>query len=93
MNKHWFSELENVKELQSIPNTAKTDILDEIMSVISVLRKRGFARVVVVDLTRREVGVPTVRVIAPSLEVYGLDADRVGSRGRRHVEDRYWQKK
>jgi len=93
MNKHWFSELENVKELQSIPNTAKTDILDEIMSVISVLRKREFARVVVVDLTRREVGVPTVRVIAPSLEVYGLDADRVGSRGRRHVEDRYWQKK
>ncbi len=93
MNKHWFSESNDVKELRVMPNLSKSDILDEIKLVISTLKDRGFDHVVVVDLTRKELGIPTVRVIVPGLEVYSLDVDRIGSRGRKIVEDKYWQKR
>lgn len=93
MNKHWFSESNDVKELQSIQNLSKSDILDEIRLVVSTLKKRGFNHIIIVDLTRKEVGIPTVRVIVPGLEVYSLDADRIGLRGRKILEDKYWQKK
>ncbi len=93
INRHWFSESNNVKELRSIPNMAKRDILEDLMSILPILRKKGLCQVIVVDLTRREVGVPTIRVIVPGLEVYGLDIDRIGLRGSRLLEERYWEKK
>ncbi|MCP8317860.1 MAG: YcaO-like family protein, partial [archaeon] len=92
-NKHWFSESNDFKEIRSIPNLSKRDILEEIMLVVSILKERGFNHIIVVDLTRKEVGVPTVRVIVPGLEVYSLDSDRIGPRGRKIVEEKYWQKK
>jgi len=38
--------------------------------------------VIVVDLTRKELGIPAVRVIVPGLEVYAMDRDRAGERLR-----------
>jgi len=38
--------------------------------------------VVVVDLTRPEIGIPVVRVIVPGLEMYAMDQDRMGGRCR-----------
>jgi ribosomal protein S12 methylthiotransferase accessory factor len=55
-----------------MPRLAKDDILDEIAFVVDLLKKKGFERVIVVDLTRPEVSMPTVRVIVP------------GARGLRH---------
>ncbi|MCS7140323.1 MAG: YcaO-related McrA-glycine thioamidation protein [Candidatus Nezhaarchaeota archaeon] len=81
-NKHWFSEDDDAESLFRIPNSSKHDILDEIKLVIDILKKRGFERAIIVNLTRPEVAVPTVRVIVPGLEVYGIDQDRIGSRGR-----------
>lgn len=37
-------------------------------------------RTVVVDLTRKELGIPVVRVIVPGMEVFAIDEDRVGAR-------------
>jgi len=92
MNRQWFSESKDFKELRGLPNLSKEDILDEIIFVTSTLKKRGFSRVIIVDLTRREVGIPTVRVIVPGLEVYGMDPDRIGPRGRKLAEEKYWGK-
>jgi ribosomal protein S12 methylthiotransferase accessory factor len=93
MNKHWFSRSCDVKELRSITNLSKSDILDEIMLVLPILKERGFNHIIIVDLTRKEVGVPTVRVIVPGLEVYSLDLDRIGPRGKKILEEKYWRKR
>jgi ribosomal protein S12 methylthiotransferase accessory factor YcaO len=37
-------------------------------------------RVIAVDLTRPETGIPTVRVIVPGLETYCFDKTRIGAR-------------
>ncbi|MEM3078369.1 MAG: YcaO-related McrA-glycine thioamidation protein [Nitrososphaerales archaeon] len=92
INKHWFSDSKDFKEIRSMPNLSRRDILDEIMLVISILRKKGFEHVIVVDLTRKELEIPTLRVIVPGLEVYSLDMDRIGPRGRKLMEEKSWKK-
>ena len=42
--------------------------------------KKGLDRVIVVDLTREEIGIPVVRVIVPGLEVFAMDPERRGER-------------
>ena len=37
-------------------------------------------RVIIVDLTREEIGIPVVRVIVPGLEVFAMDRERRGER-------------
>jgi len=88
INKHWFSKSDEIVKLSELPYLAKDDILDEILFVIDVLRRRGFDRVVVVNLTRPEVSIPTVKVVVPGLEVYAIDQDRVGPRGRACLRSR-----
>jgi len=56
------------------------DILTDIETILDRLRRKGFRRVVAVDLTREETGVPTVRVIVPGMEVYCFDPSRRGER-------------
>ncbi|MDI9620186.1 MAG: YcaO-related McrA-glycine thioamidation protein [Candidatus Nezhaarchaeota archaeon] len=87
LNEHWFSELE-AKELSSIPRAAKEDIVDDIMLVLQRIKEKGTERVIVVDLTRAEISIPTVRVIVPGLEVYSVDQERIGSRGRECLKKR-----
>jgi putative methanogenesis marker protein 1 len=62
------------------------DIRDDIWWMIDRLRECGLPRVLVVDLTRPEVGVPVVRVLVPGLEHVGVDEYRVGARVRRALE-------
>ena len=93
INRHWFSESKDVKELRSMPNLSKRDILDEITLTVSILKEKGFDHVIVVDLTRKEVGISTVRVIVPGLEAYSLDVDRIGSRGKKLLEEKSWRKR
>ncbi len=88
LNKHWFSESDDVKRLSDMSRLAKEDILDEIRLVIDILRKKGFERVIIVNLTRPEVSIPTVRVIVPGLEIYGIDQDRIGLRGKECLKNR-----
>ena len=58
------------------------DFLADIKHVMARLKAAGLDRVIVVDLTRGEIGVPVVRVIVPGLEMYGVDGDRIGRRCR-----------
>jgi len=79
LNRHWFAEGDS-KKLKFLPKYSNDDILDDINMTLKILKSRGFERVVVVNLEKEEVGVPTVRVIVPGLEVYGMDPSRVGER-------------
>lgn len=77
----WFDqEFSETKPLSSLKVGYSDDILQDIEEVVRRLRTRGFERVIVFDLTREELGVPTVRVVVPGLEVYGFDRKRAGER-------------
>jgi putative methanogenesis marker protein 1 len=68
------------KGLHDLEAVYSDDILLDIRSIIKKLRARGLDRVIAVDLTRPDTGIPTVRVIVPGLETYCFDKSRIGAR-------------
>ncbi len=81
LNRHWFTSTTETP-LTAIPSLDRPDFLDDIRTIQEALRARGLERVIGVDLTRPEIGIPVVRVIVPGLEVFALDQDRRGDRCR-----------
>jgi putative methanogenesis marker protein 1 len=80
MNSIWFEAAQKQEELASIHGYDTPDLYEDLMVVLDRLRGRGFRRAVAVDLTRKELGVPVVRVIVPGMEVYAMDEERAGKR-------------
>jgi ribosomal protein S12 methylthiotransferase accessory factor len=82
-NKHWF-EIAGEEDFDSVQTSSldTNDFLDDIKHVMARLKAAGLERVIVVDLTRREIGISVVRVIVPGLEMYGVDGERIGGRCR-----------
>jgi len=80
LNKMWLDEEGEAEELTDLPSLATDDVFDDLQLVRAKLNSRGLTRTVVVDLTRKALGIPVVRVIVPGLEVYAIDEDRIGPR-------------
>jgi len=82
-NEHWF-EISKEEDLESVESFSvdNDDFLEDIKHVMARLKAGGLERLIVVDLTREEIGVPVVRVIVPGLEMYGVDGERIGGRCR-----------
>ncbi len=80
INKHWFGEFEEVMDFGEIKNRAGKSFKEDIDTSLKLLEKAGIKDVLFVDLTRKEIEIPVVRVIIPGLEVYSVDATRVGKR-------------
>jgi ribosomal protein S12 methylthiotransferase accessory factor len=78
LNYFWFEEGEKVSlsEVQDLSRKSPAENIDLILEKL-----RGIAeKVLVVDLSRKEVAVPVVRVIIPSFELFTIDRDRKGKR-------------
>jgi len=56
------------------------DMLQDIEKAAAMLQSRGHERLIVVGLTRPDVGLPTVRVIVPGMEAFCFDRTRKGPR-------------
>jgi ribosomal protein S12 methylthiotransferase accessory factor len=56
------------------------DLLKDLEKSAGILQSRGYERLIVVDLTRPDVGLPTVRVIVPGMEAFCFDKTRKGPR-------------
>jgi YcaO-like protein with predicted kinase domain len=81
MNKHWFEQTDAEEFEQAAAASVDTnDFLEDIHYAVARLRAAGLERVIVVNLTREELGVPVVRVLVPGLEMYGVDNERLGRR-------------
>jgi YcaO-like protein with predicted kinase domain len=85
LNRMWFLDSGEKRDITDFPYLDTDDIYEDLQVVLNELERRGFQRVVVVDLTRPNLEVPVVRVIVPGMEVYTMDEERVGPRlmGRR----------
>jgi len=81
LNKHWFdaSAREDFSEIRSYDSD---DFLEDIEYMLARLQEAGLERVIAVDLSRAEIGVPVVRIIVPGLEISAVDAERIGKRSR-----------
>jgi len=79
MNRYWFDAVAE-ESFSVVPSYDTDDFLSDIRMTIERLKTAGIDRVIVVDLTRPEIGVPVVRVIVPGLEVYAMDPERMGAR-------------
>jgi len=78
LNYFWFEEGEKVSlsEVQDLSRKSPAENIDLILEKL-----RGLAeKVLVVDLSRKEVAVPVVRVIIPGFELLTIDRDRKGKR-------------
>lgn len=65
------------------------DILDDIKFLLQRLRSVGLARVIIVDLTNPDLGIPVVRAIVPGLETFKITKSVMGLRARALF--RQWQ--
>jgi ribosomal protein S12 methylthiotransferase accessory factor len=80
INAMWLTEEGDSMRLSDLPNRETDDIFDDLQVVRTQLNSRGLNSTVVVNLTRRELDIPVVRVIVPGLEIFAIDEDRVGRR-------------
>ena len=80
INKLWLEPSGALRSLDDLPHLETDDIFDDLQVVRAKINARGMSRTVVVDLTRKEIGIPVVRVIVPGMEVFAIDEDRVGAR-------------
>ncbi|MFA4850166.1 MAG: YcaO-related McrA-glycine thioamidation protein [Methanoregula sp.] len=85
INGYWYRDNGTV-DYAKIPSSDTDDFLKDINNVIAALEKKGLDRVIIVDLTREEIGIPVVRVIVPGLEVFAMDPERRGERVK-HAKD------
>ena len=79
INGYWFKDNGTV-DYGNLRSFDSDDFANDIRFAIEALNKQGLDRVIVVDLTREEIGVPVVRVIVPGLEVFAMDPARRGER-------------
>ena len=79
-NRVWYSKMSSTVRLSEMKRLDTPYVLDDIEVVLDRLMECGFDKVIAVDLTRPEVGVPSVRMIIPGLEVSTMDPEREGPR-------------
>jgi ribosomal protein S12 methylthiotransferase accessory factor len=68
------------KDLAKMEVGYSDDLLEDIKKSSDILQSRGFERFIAVDLTRPDIGLPTVRVIVPGMEAFCFDRTRKGPR-------------
>jgi ribosomal protein S12 methylthiotransferase accessory factor len=83
MNQMWFADSKKSTDLAEYRCLDTADLYDDLQVILACLTKRGFKRVVAVDLTREELDIPVVKMIVPGLEVFAMDEERAGMRLRR----------
>jgi YcaO-like protein with predicted kinase domain len=69
----------------TVPSVSNMQFLDDLDYLIAQLRKTGMKHVVVTDLTRKNFGVPVVRVRVSGLSGYAVNRRRSGWRCLRHL--------
>jgi len=79
----------SMRDFRDIPSFDSDTFDEDVAWELDRLRSAGIERVIVVDLTKPELGVPVVRVVIPGLEPTGLMFDHLpGPRARAILENR-----
>jgi len=83
-----FEQTGRTRRFPKMASIQNDDIADDIRLILARLTRRGIERILAVDLSGRG-GFAVVRVMAPGLEFWALNGERIGPRAlefwRRHV--------
>ncbi len=78
-----------VRRFQDVPTFEGDSFDEDVAWELERLRAAGLRQVVVVDLTKRELGIPVVRVIIPGLEpLHDIPGYTPGARARHILQER-----
>lgn len=69
----------------TVRDTISVDLETEIEFILEKLESTGLTQVIVIDMSRRLVGLPVVRVRVPGLSLFTIDHRRVGWRSARYL--------
>ncbi|NMO20534.1 YcaO-like family protein [Pyxidicoccus fallax] len=69
----------------STPSFESEDLREDLEFLLRQLRAAGFEQVIVTDLTRKDLGIPVVRVRVPGLSCFTVNQRRVDWRCLRHL--------
>jgi YcaO-like protein with predicted kinase domain len=71
--------------LSDIPTFSTNDLLEDLRYLLNRLKDAGFDRVIVVNLSRRDFGLPVVRIRVPGLTPFAVNRRRLGWRCLRYL--------
>jgi len=80
INSHWFEDSENIINLEEMKNRCSTSFKEDIETTMKQLNKCKIKNAFFVDLTRKELDIPVVRVVIPGMELFSVDPERAGAR-------------
>jgi ribosomal protein S12 methylthiotransferase accessory factor len=61
-----------IRAFSTVPSVEHADVADDLRFLVDGLARDGFEQAVAVDVTRPEIGVPTVRVVVPRAESWSV---------------------
>lgn len=84
----WFDYQGALRNFSEGPTWGAETFDEDVLWLLERLRATGIQRVVVVDLTKQEFGLPVVRVVIPGLEMALINPDRyaLGQRARKLLQ-------
>jgi len=65
------------------------DILDDINLILNRLKLAGLKKIIIIDLTNPNLGIPVVRAIVPGLETFEVTQTIMGTRANKYFNERY----
>lgn len=72
-------------DFSTLPNADLPDLGAQIQHVLERLTSAGITQVIVIDMSRKSLSLPVVRVRIPGLSLYTVDPRRAGWRSARHL--------
>jgi ribosomal protein S12 methylthiotransferase accessory factor len=72
-------------DFSTVPDANLPDLETEIEFILERLKSVGLQQAIVIDLSRKSLGVPVVRVRVPGLSLFTIDHRRIGWRSARHL--------
>jgi YcaO-like protein with predicted kinase domain len=72
-------------DFSTIPNANLPDLETEIDFILARLKSIGLGQAIVIDMTRKTLDLPVVRMRVPGLSLFTIDHRRVGWRSARHL--------
>lgn len=78
---YWFDRTRTI-DFHHIETSASPTVLGDLAQMVSAVKDAGFERVLVVDLSRSDLGLRVTKVLVPGIERYSFDMSCVGARAK-----------
>jgi ribosomal protein S12 methylthiotransferase accessory factor len=82
MSRWHFKESRDKISFSEVKSYYNNDLLDDIKLILNNLKEAGLRRVIIVDLTNKNIGIPVVRAIVPGLETYTVTESVMSRRAK-----------